>query len=124
MVKRKTQPKTKNKAGYAARTAEPVHDSTSDSTSASSEKENSQSDGEQERQPIRPAQKQPQMAAARHNPATTRDKVQKTIVKPDVRKKGSALKVLKDIRLLQKTTNLLIPRAPFLRLVSLLSHLL
>jgi hypothetical protein len=117
MVKRKTQPKSKNKAGYAARTAQPVHDSTSESTSSSSE--NSQSDTEQ-RETFRPPPRQPPMATARSNPVTSRDKVQKTIAKPDVRKKGSALKVLKDIRLLQKTTNLLIPRAPFLRLVSLL----
>jgi hypothetical protein len=119
MVKRKTQPKTKNKAGYAARTAEPVHDSTSDSTSASaSERDNSKSDAE-ERETFRPPPKQSnQMETARNIPGTSGDKVQKKIVKPNAKKKGSALKVLKDIRLLQKTTNLLIPRAPFLRLVS------
>ena len=101
MVKRKSEPKKGGAAGYAARTAEQLNDSTSIS-SVSSVSSDSSSSSSDERNKT-PSKKQVQSKATK-----------KVLLKPPVKAKSN---VLKEIRKLQAQTRLLIPRAPFLRLV-------
>ena len=97
MVKRKEVPKKGANAGFAARTAPPVRDSTSDSDAASTPEI---------------TENIPRVATARKSTAPAAKQLSKVA---KIAKKKT--KVLKEIRHLQSTTNLLIPRAPFLRLV-------
>ena len=92
MVKRKSLPQPAEKAGYAARTAPRV----SDSTTAESSEES--------------PRKSPRKSTGNSK------LVKLTTNKPKSKKLTPALRQIRD---LQKSTNLLIPRAPFLRLVSL-----
>ena len=92
MVKRKSLPQPAERAGYAARTAPRVSDSTNNE---SSEEES--------------ARKSPRKSGA------SSKLLKLTSNKPKSKKLTPALRQIRD---LQKSTNLLIPRAPFLRLVS------
>ena len=102
MVKRKSEPKKGGAAGYAARTAEPVNDSTSISSVSSVSSVSSSSSSDERNKS--PAKKKVLVKVAK-----------KATFKPPVKAKT---KVLADIRKLQAATKLLIPRAPFLRLVN------
>lgn len=95
MVKRKSLPKPADRAGYAAQTAPRISDSTSEASSS--------------------AYEEPVSNQTSPRKSLTSAKLSKlNSTKPKSKKLAPALK---QIRELQKTTNLLIPRAPFLRLV-------
>ncbi len=93
MVKHKASPKKGKNAGFAARIEPPVNDSTTDSTETS----------------------EPPPVTAKPNPASRSLASNLTKNAPKAKPKT---RVLKEIKRLQTSTNLLIPRAPFLRLVS------
>lgn len=99
MVKHKNQPKKGAKAGYAASIEPPVNDNTETDSSVS---------------------EPPPVVAKKSNMLLTKkaanNKSTSKVVLP-ARTTKSGAKVLKSIRKLQHTTNLLIPRAPFLRIV-------
>lgn len=113
MVKRKAEPVKGDKAGYAARTSPRVHDRTL-------EEESSESEAENQPTPTRSSAKPPQQKAATNLPLARRKSNQ--FEQPEIRSKSlnykSNRKIFKEIARLQRTTDLLIPRAPFLRLVS------
>ena len=96
MVKHKASPKKGKSAGYAAATAPPVNDSTSSSDETSP--------------PVQAKEKKPVRSLL-----LTKNTKSKKTSKPNTQ-------VFKEIKRLQKTTNLLIPRAPFLRLVTKISN--
>ena len=95
MVKRKSLPKPAEKAGYAAQTAPRISDSTSETSSSAYEE-------------LTSAQSSPRKSL------TTTKLSKLNTTKPKSKKMAP---VLRQIRELQKTTNLLIPKAPFIRLV-------
>ncbi|CAF0722496.1 unnamed protein product [Brachionus calyciflorus] len=104
MVKRKSLPKPVDKAGYAARTAQRVSDSTSEESASSSESSSSASEEEN--------------YTTRTSPRKSMSATASKLSRINTSKKGkSGIVALKQIRELQRTTNLLIPRAPFLRLI-------
>jgi hypothetical protein len=108
MAKKKTMPKPKQSAGYAARTAPSVHDSTKES-----EEEIEVARGKNTASPAAPRAVQTLLRTKRNEEKNNRSN--HTVVK---KKAPSGARVLKEIKTLQKTTQLLIPRAPFIRLVS------
>ena len=138
MVKLKSQPKSRFEAGMAARTAEPVHDNTrnqddgdnepSASNSHSSSSSTSDSSPPQQRQSSPPKQLRGLQRVAEKGPvrpvtaAATATAASKATLGGNKTKltkfSKPGTKTLKEIRKLQKTTHLLIPRAPFLRLVT------
>jgi hypothetical protein len=99
MVKHKNAPKKGAKAGYAASIEPPVSDSTETDSSVS---------------------EPPPVVAKKSNLLMTKKTPNKKSTSSQVKQQPrSGVKVLKAIRNLQNTTNLLIPRAPFLRIVSI-----
>lgn len=105
MVKHKTLPKKGSKAGYAASIEPPVNESSDSSSYQSS------------------ASTPPVTTKAKNNRIleTKRQSPKQTNMREvavQKRKVKSGTKALREIRKLQSSTNLLIPRAPFLRLVS------
>lgn len=99
MVKHKASPKKGSRAGYAASIEPRVNDSTNDTTDTS-------------------ISEPPPVVAKKSNLLKTKKSPQKkTSQAQPVKRKTQSVKVLKDIKKLQTTTNLLIPRAPFLRLI-------
>lgn len=90
MVKRKSLPKPRLEAGHAARTSQPVNDTTLSEDSSDD---------------IPKTSKQGKIIK----------KKEIEFSKKNFINKGNS--ALKEIKRLQHTTNLLIPRAPFLRLV-------
>jgi hypothetical protein len=121
MAKKKTQPKPANKASYASKTAPRVKDKEQAPPAAESSQETDSSNStgsgstseSEESENIQPQQRKgPKAPVAQKRPATLpsqKNKVTKT----------KRTKVLSEIRSLQKSTQLLIPRAPFLRLVNI-----
>ena len=118
MAKKKSQPQPAAKAGYAAKTAARVRDSTSDNNSDESSSQSSSEDTEQS-ETVQPQRAKNLLLTKRNiqsggskttaNPApVTRD--------APIRKKHKT-RILKEIRKYQTSTNLLIPKAPFLRLI-------
>jgi hypothetical protein len=101
MVKRKSLPKNKENASYASRTANSVHDTTKESIQPNN---------------ITAAIRAPAAGKALVNNILHKKQSTKTVIN----RRG--VKVLKEIQTLQKTTNLLIPRAPFIRLVRLFEN--
>ncbi len=98
MVKHKNSPKKGAKAGYAASIEQPVNDSTVTDSSIS---------------------EPPPVVAKKSNLLQTKTKPVNKSRNMQVKKTTKqGAKVLKNIRKLQNSTDLLIPRAPFLRIVS------
>ncbi|RMZ93423.1 histone H3, partial [Brachionus plicatilis] len=93
-------PKPADRAGYAAQTAPRISDSTSDSSSSPSK----------ELMSTRTSPRKSLTTSKLSKANTTKTNTTKTRSK-------KLTPVLKEIRELQKSTNLLIPRAPFLRLL-------
>lgn len=91
MVKRKSLPKTRTEAGYAARNEQPVNDTTLSVD---------QSDDDFQIKP----------SASKKATTLSRNKKFKAKTKYNS-------KVFKEIKILQQSTKLIIPRAPFLRVV-------
>ena len=104
MVKRKGLPVKGEKAGYAARTEQRVQDRTLDNSTGSTTESDSEDNEVLEKQ--KKEQKSNKLSVMSSS---------KNITKSKSSKKKS--RVLREIVNLQKTTKLLIPRAPFLRLV-------
>ena len=100
MVKRKASPKKGSSAGYAARIEPPVSDSTDESSEALQVSTN------------------PTMTSSPIKKKPTARKSTAPIPRPKLTVKKKKSRVLKEIKRLQTSTNLLIPRAPFLRLVT------
>lgn len=110
MVKHKKEPKKGTKAGYAARTADPVLDKT---RSDESNSDSSSSSNDAPVAPPQPKTKAPAPAA----PPERLNKAAKSLLTIKKRSKQGT-RALKEIKRLQKSTDLLIPKAPFLRLVT------
>jgi hypothetical protein len=116
MAKKKTQPKPANKASYASKTAPRVKDkeqppapkATESETDSSNSTGSGSTSSEEETENTQPQRKGPNIINAQKRGPLAKNKVTKT----------KRTKVLAEIRSLQKSTELLIPRAPFLRLVS------
>jgi len=94
-MKRKNAPKPKENAGYAARTSQSVTDNTGTKTRSQS-----------------PLKQRPTTSKGA-NSGDVRSKLNKA-------KKRSQTTALQEMKTLQKTTALLIPKAPFVRLVKTL----
>ena len=107
MVKRKVTPKKGSTAGFAARTAPPVNDTTTESSEPTEDEVKSElSSNIQLESPRTPPK---QVATARKSTAP--------LPKKSKHKATHNVKILTEIKRLQTSTQLLIPRAPFLRLV-------
>jgi hypothetical protein len=104
MVKKKTMPKPRLQAGHAARTSQPVNDTTISDDSDEEPKASKSAAGASTRQ----TKKKNSGTTPKKSVFKTKDYTAKT-------KPGMA--ALKEIHKLQHSTKLLIPKAPFLRLV-------
>jgi hypothetical protein len=134
MAKKKSQPKPANKASYASKTAPRVKDATQKKTptqessqeeaSATSTDSTSTADEDEETENIQAQLKRKTTTAAApgagKNIASSNNKRGPPAVaaRPIVKSKSKKTRVLTEIKNLQRSTELLIPRAPFLRLVS------
>lgn len=132
MVKRKEEPKRREKAGFAARTEVPVKDATaaSASNSKSARNDNDDENGnesnpeEDGRVEMKKDQTEPRRLAANAPQKllmakkATKDNTAAVNQVAKVKKKAKpGAKALLEIKRLQKTTDLCIPRAPFVRIV-------
>lgn len=106
MVKHKTLPKKGSKAGYAASIEPPVNES-SDSSSYQSSASTP---------PVTTKAKNTRILETKRQSPRKQTNMREVAVQKRKAKPGT--KALREIRKLQSSTNLLIPRAPFLRLVS------
>ena len=126
MAKRKNIPQPAEKASYASRTAQRVVDNTSASDEASSNEPEPVSSSTAESSPAPVARKKPtaqpqQLQRRLLTKKSTHKQPPSSSVKHTINKAAQNRKtrVLREIRDLQKSTKLLIPRAPFLRLVNI-----
>ena len=103
MAKKKSQPKPANKAGLAARTAQLVKDKGTNEESSSSDSSSST-----------PSESDAQNQTARKKTSGIRETPKAIIHKS----KKRPTRALIEIKRLQKSTELLIPKAPFIRVVS------
>jgi hypothetical protein len=125
MAKKKSEPKPASRASYASKTAPRVKDNTtsedddgggssSSSQSSSSDNENQAPPGQQQN---KPAPQQNRLLKTKDAKPVPKQTAGKSVFKAPKKK----TRVLAEIRHLQRSTDLLIPRAPFIRLVSLIN---
>lgn len=130
MVKRKEEPKRREKAGFAARTEVPVKDATAASASNSTRNDKDEENGDESnpeedgRIEIKKDQTEPRRLVANAPQKllmakkATKDNTAAVNQAAKVKKKAKpGAKALLEIKRLQKTTDLCIPRAPFVRIV-------
>lgn len=131
MVKRKDEPKRREKAGFAARTEAPVKDATAATSNSKSTRNNNDDENGNESNPeedgrveMKKEQTEQRRLAANAPQKllmakkATKDNNTAVNQVPKVKKKAKpGAKALLEIKRLQKTTDLCIPRAPFVRIV-------
>lgn len=118
MVKHKSDPKKGNKAGYAARIERLVKDKTKENEAANNSGDGGYSGYENERQQHEKNQTLLLMRKATA-PTATMKRSKATTSNSSVKKRIKyGTRALQEIKRLQRSTDLCIPKAPFLRIVS------
>jgi hypothetical protein len=123
MAKKKSQPKPASKASFASKTAPRVKDATEKHTSSSQEETDtstaSNSTAEQDdATPSTPKKKTAASGPAVRNNIIKAKKRGPLAIVSRPKTKTNKTRILTEIKNLQRSTELLIPRAPFLRLVN------
>jgi len=124
MVKRKSPPRPRTEAGFAARTEQPVHDTTmSESSEETDDTSSSNNSSDGAPTPVKQIPKNTKTAAAAPTTSSKQTGSKTTANKLSTQSKEFKAKAkpgmvaLKEIKRLQSSTRLIIPRAPFLRVV-------